>query len=185
MGGSIYKTINTGIDWEKIYSYSDPYKTFSDLHFSSDSIGYGLVKQQSYGYSGAVIKTIDSGETWIVVDTSFNNPLYSCSFVTDDLGYVTDLEGNLFKTINGGISWTFPTSKNLGGVTFINFLSPYVGYGYKLDGKLIKTYDGGQNWIVIISDNTESLNSFFYNKSNQSIYIASNSGIYKCVCSNL
>ena len=181
MGNLIYKTTNSGIEWKEIYSYPDPYKTFSDIHFSSVNVGYGLVKQAPLRFFGAVIKTTNSGDSWIELDTTFSNPLYSCYFINDDIGFITDLEGRCFKTLNGGESWFLPSENNLGGVTFLYFVSPNIGYGYKLDGKLIKTYNGAENWDTIISENTESLNSFYYNKTSNSLFVVGNQGkIYKC-----
>jgi len=73
MGSSIYKTTNAGVDWDKIYSYPDPYKTFRDIYFSSASIGYGLVMQAPVIFFGAIIKTIDSGKNWTELNMSFEN----------------------------------------------------------------------------------------------------------------
>ena len=70
------------------------------VKFVSSNIGWAV------GESGALIKTTNGGETWLVQPTGINNTLSSVDFADENNGIVVGTFGIILRTTNGGISWT-------------------------------------------------------------------------------
>lgn len=178
--GYIYKTIDKGNTWNKIYS-SDYNRCLYDITFINDSIGYA---GGDYSY---LIKTKDGGSTWNIYwfkssELAFhekNRPdIKKIKFISDSVGYFVGGEnysaGAIYKTFNQGKSWTYDTlQKELNDITFSNENYGWaIGFGY-----VGKTING--------NDFTEtSLSNDFYTGINyledNSFVLVSNSGkIYK------
>ena len=58
------------------------------------------------GAAGALVRTLDGGETWEDVGVATGEDVRDIWFVSQDVGYALDVAGGLFRTDNGGASWS-------------------------------------------------------------------------------
>jgi hypothetical protein len=74
------------------------------------------------GANGTIIKSTNSGVSWIVQFVSLYSDLYSISMINDLTGYTAGKSGIIYKTTNGGINWLNKSfgSANLYSIKFIN-----------------------------------------------------------------
>jgi photosystem II stability/assembly factor-like uncharacterized protein len=181
-GSRIFKSTDSGLNWVQVYASPDPYLVFQALSFGSSDVGYGVLARTGDSMYGSIIKTKNKGSDWTTLSVDTTLIFMSSYFVTNNIGYVSDLSGNLNKTTNGGDSWFPPSKINIGGYARLYFLTENTGYGCKLNGELVKTIDGGVNWTKVISDNSSSVNAMVYNKKLNSIIVVCNDGkIFKCL----
>jgi photosystem II stability/assembly factor-like uncharacterized protein len=181
-GSRIFKSTDSGLNWVQVYASPDPYLVFQALSFGSSDVGYGVLARTGDSMYGSIVKTKNKGSDWTTLSVDTTLIFMSSYFVTNNIGYVSDLSGNLYKTTNGGDSWFLPSKINMCGYRRLFFLTENTGYGCKLSGELVKTIDGGLNWIKVISENYSSLNAMVFNKKLNSLFVAGNEGIiYKCL----
>ncbi len=101
-------------------------------------------------------------QTWNPIISPTNLNINSCSFVSQDTGWVITSD-SIFKTINGGISWisqNYPPdppndarffnsvhfiNSNIGVIACGNYL--YTGHDPSLVSNFLWTNDGGNNWV--------------------------------------
>lgn len=77
---------------------------YLDIQFSKTNPNLGW----ACGFESSVLRTTDSGETWIGTRLPFGLQLESIHFPTDQIGYlvgVADQGGIIWKSTDGGISW--------------------------------------------------------------------------------
>lgn len=110
------------------------------------------------GGKGGIYKTVDSGKTWIPLNSTVDLPIHSLFFLNEQKGFAVGGVGNcggtgcvpvgafILQTLNGGQTWEkvyTPTEKiELNSVYFVNASTGFCA-GYNL---IIKTSDGGQTW---------------------------------------
>jgi len=161
MGGltycTIFKTTNGGENWEYQGPEPDIIGSLNSVHFPKTHTGYAvgrrhqgsfpLVESQSF-----IIKTINSGESWIECHTFpwesvWLNSIY---FINVDTGYIAD--SGILKTTDGGITWVTQNSNSTRKLSSVHFPSAETGYvvgGDDYDVSIIlKTTDGGANWVT-------------------------------------
>ena len=155
--GAIIKTIDGGINWEKINSGTNA--TLFSISFANDTIGFAA------GHTGntpTILKTIDGGASWFSSSSGVVGGLESVYFTDPENGYVAgggvgvgwDDNGAVHKTTDGGATWTHVLTR---GFYCVNayFSSPDTGfvltfhlnpsvYGRKYE--ISKTTDGGVSW---------------------------------------
>ena len=76
--------------------------------------GVGLTKVRALstdvahavGGTGALVLTVDGGETWTNIGVPTGADVRDAWFVNQELGYALDTGGGLFRTENGGTSWS-------------------------------------------------------------------------------
>ena len=133
--------------------------TTSDLtrvHFLDSLAGWVA------GKDGAILKTTDSGETWITQDSRTTNNVRDIFMLNHRLGWAltTQLQDTgtwygtlLLKTTNGGDGWTtseYP-DRFLYAVEFLDSLTGWMGGA---TGLILFTTDGGVNWHQAEVDST-------------------------------
>ena len=136
-----------------------------DVFFSSYNNGYAV------GNAGTIIKTVNGGETWDVINKhDFNEPvtelmLTTVHFIDDKTGFIGSEEkrccfgeelnlGSVFlTTTNGGESWTkkyFPDIKDFYEIIFFDVLTGLALARVDESGnsvrKILRTTDGGKTW---------------------------------------
>ena len=108
--GIILHTADGGETWEMQDSgLLDPEENFdlvmaedialNRIHFADPYYGWVC------GEWGIVLRTIDGGETWELLDTGVEGTLFDVDFVTRDLGIAVGIDGVLVRTIDGGETW--------------------------------------------------------------------------------
>jgi photosystem II stability/assembly factor-like uncharacterized protein len=109
----LYKTTNQG---NSFINYPVSFQTIKeDIFFINNNEGF-----ITGWYSPSVLKTIDGGLTWNIIDTQ-NAGSFSISSLTSKIAYKVDNQGGnsiISSTINGGVTWTdelvLPTGKTYG-----------------------------------------------------------------------
>ncbi|MEP1487097.1 MAG: T9SS type A sorting domain-containing protein [Algibacter sp.] len=150
------KTIDGGENWTTITNITPNPPAICGLETVGSSTVYGC---GAYFTPANVIKSTDSGNTWINIDMStYANALVEVAFLTEDIGFAAGKSDNgatVLKTTDGGTSWTeIYNSNNVGEYVWklqllesntdvifgsIEAVSPNIG-------KLIKSTDGGLTW---------------------------------------
>lgn len=102
--GAIYRTINGGADWQLVHTSN--LTGFSDVAFLNESIG---VASRS---DGAMLRTMDGGDTWIPASVSISGSyvLTSVTFRPDGMGFASayrqdGTEGLILISDDDGETW--------------------------------------------------------------------------------
>lgn len=110
------------------------------IHFPSNTVGYAA------GSRGAVLKTTDSGDTWVSKNVGIPEAayIYSIFFTDNNTGYAVGNFGSAYKTTDGGDSWnSFSlTPANIRNVFFIDTNKGFI----VADDGLFRTLDAGITW---------------------------------------
>ncbi|MCI0751176.1 MAG: T9SS type A sorting domain-containing protein [Flammeovirgaceae bacterium] len=108
----IYRTINGGDDWTKVYQFG----AIQDLKASPDDFNIQYASVNSVG----VLKSIDGGQTWDLSSTGMNpsgrielavSPVDPQQIFASAEGGVTGSESDLYVSSNGAISWSLVNVK--------------------------------------------------------------------------
>lgn len=111
---------------------------FRDVFFIDENIGWAS------GLSGIIIKTIDGGANWSLLNSGVSNPLLGIHFINASTGWLVGSGGTILKTNDGGDTWTSINfgSKAIDDVHFIN-----INTGWIISDKMIfNTTDAGATW---------------------------------------
>ncbi|MCC6550326.1 MAG: T9SS type A sorting domain-containing protein [Ignavibacteriaceae bacterium] len=138
---TLFYTTNGGTTWSKALQ---PQGTFSiqAVHFPTSEIGYAV------GYNGEILKTTNSGFSWVSNPLPAGVNLYDVFFTTPETGFISSPWGGTYKTTNGGTSWNLIPGLEGVGLS-LDFPSALVGYSIGAGGYSFKTTDGGDTWFPI------------------------------------
>lgn len=164
--GRLLKTTNGGVSWNV---KNDTFNANTIAEFRSieflDGGKYGIVG--SLGISANVLRTIDSGETWVNIDSlipdstrkmkrnicglaHYGNTFYG-------VGHWGSDTGRFYKSIDKGASWTLTyidtnVIRNLVDVVFTSADTGFITGAYKNWSAVAKTTDGGTTWNRVFVD---------------------------------
>ena len=164
----IYKTTNSGTDWEMIFDYENTgwgYDVIDEIIFFSADKGIAVASHN-------VLITQDGGESWNRVYTESENYNYlrSIHFVSDDFGYITTTKGYILKTANGGLNWTkIYSGYDISINDIYIFENNRDGYAVGDNGTILKTSDGGITWEQEKSLTEFTLHSIEFGSKNRGI----------------
>ncbi len=122
----IYKSLNGGIDWSKMFCHPDTsFMGFRDITFTDDYNGYAVGGGSPYPeiQPTFIYKTTDGGENWYRQYYAQHNALYSVCFPTDSLGFACGEYLAILKTSNGGgigVGFNNPFASHILGNTYPN-----------------------------------------------------------------
>lgn len=151
--------------------------SLNDIQFIDQNTGF-IVGNRT------MMKSMDGGETWEIVNQNQHYDLYYAWFCSPMIGYASSDTGTMYKTIDGGINWL---QIETGTTEFINdicFIDQETGFFATDDGKLYKTTNGGDTWEIKISQDFWGLTSIAFPNPNRGIvtgyggkyYITNDSG---------
>ena len=173
--GQIFKTINGG---DTYVDYAPTYTDIKPISFPTPSTGYAASWTE-------VLKTTDTGKTWIKLPFSLANPVYNrfqyLSFFSKDTGIaIAHSPVRVFKTYNGGQNWapiTLPILyKDYINGFFTQGNSVYVNISGAYGNTMLRSKDRAGNWEVLSQDAPACGSLFFvdektgYGKAGSSIY---------------
>lgn len=131
------------------------------------SAGYGAIgssngtNSYAVGALGAIVKTANTGTTWIKQTSNTNQNLNSIyvfgtngAWVAGDLGIVLKVDGAAWKVQNIG-----GTKTNMNGISSNNSNSTAWAVGDS--GKIFNTINGGSSWSAQTSGTTQNLNAAY------------------------
>ncbi len=122
------------------------YEKLNAIHFVNQNVGWII------GNSGLIIKTTDSGNTWLEQSGGQDYYLHDLHFFDEQVGIICGGtgEGRILRTTNGGNQWNeiqFPSySKTLLSVYFLNEV---LGWTAGFGEILYRTTDSGISWDSI------------------------------------
>ncbi len=185
----IFNTHDGGSNWDIIWTFSEAgfqYGELFSIAFLNDSIGFASgIKREDIDFSnsplqGFILKTIDSGRSWLINYESSGTDYYqSLQIISDSLCniYAHDGKSGILISNDCGISWhTYSISNNiLKGISIrdIFFTSKDTAYA-ALSTNLIstssndysfleihKSTDGGKVWHLQYIDSFAQTSSYF------------------------
>jgi photosystem II stability/assembly factor-like uncharacterized protein len=185
--------LDSGHIWAVGYNDKDPNKMYyskdgghSWISKSVNSRGmilkalYFLDNQHGWavGVSGIILKTKDSGMSWLELPTPTDYPLTKVHFVNTQVGYVangTEWGGEVFRTTDGGEKWEKVYSDLEAGHVFdISIFDTKIATISINDSLVLTTRDGGLNWRKA-DRKFNSASSVFYTAGGK-LWIAGRSG---------
>jgi hypothetical protein len=153
--GTILKTTDAGNSWNNIGIESQfHFREFSVINENAFWVAGDNTNNNIWpgGDKGILLKTTNCGATWSI-DSSFNNGIYSVSFVNIDTGYIcanglqrTTNSGASFETIDPQIS----TEEHNGTINNVKFVNDSIGFiSMNSTGGIFKTSDSGITWQTV------------------------------------
>ncbi|HKR05136.1 MAG TPA: YCF48-related protein [Bacteroidia bacterium] len=116
--------------------------------------------------SGILLRSADSGNSWSILNNSFDQVIYDIYFINDHLGFAAGGMADVFKTVDGGNNWEklylpfpltgFPPNFRvpLRKIFFVNDSLGFICGGGKFEaGIIFKTTDQGLNWTLLTFNN--------------------------------
>jgi photosystem II stability/assembly factor-like uncharacterized protein len=155
-GVSILRTNDAGHSWQIVFK-TDLMGSFDKLSFPSKEVGYanvGIINFDGPGSVGQIVKTVDGGHTWAVLNAEpwksggiYIPFIYALQFISDQVGYLSTYgEYKLYKSTDGGDNWlVMHKNNNTTGLEF--FVSEKLGY-YSDGETIFVTNDSGKSWNV-------------------------------------
>lgn len=123
--------------------------TLTAVSFADARTGWAV------GHWGAVVKTIDGGETWKLQrsDTSVDQPLFSVHFKDANEGWAVGLWSLMLHTTDGGTTWTTvklpaPPGQKKADRNLYSIFADAKGDLFVAceQGRVIRSTDDGSNW---------------------------------------
>jgi len=168
----LLSALNSNAQWNWLH----PSPQGNDLHatsFPTATIGW------AGGAGGAVLKTVDGGDTWAQQNCGYFNNISGIYFPTTSIGYLAQ-SNNFLKTISGGTSWNaIYRYSNLYVETmyFLNADTGWVAGVFNGFYSIQQTLDGGNTWQIQTSSLTKKINSIQVNPNGFG-WAAGESGLY-------
>ena len=170
----IKRTTDGGTNWNYVNNTTLD-KELYGVWFYNNTNGIAV------GQNGKVVKTIDAGASWNLMNTNFAQAMYAVHFPENEtsIGYIVahgnpENQGYIYKTIDGGTSWVATgaayVSAELESVFFINKSIGYVA-GQK---KIFKTTDGGGTWVEQACEAVSDIKDIFVLDINTGFAICDN-----------
>jgi len=166
--GVIYKTTNTGSNWETVYRSGA--NDCQDLFCKSvDSISV---------LSFTLLKTTNSGINWVSSNFDVTPSIYPRSFTNPyfDTIFVCASAGRIVRSTNRGVNWSYVYSNpQYYYLTKISFLNSKTGYCAGDSGLVLYTSNAGESWVKQNTNTSQRLWDVFpMNKD--TIYVVGDSG---------
>ena len=182
--GEIYKTSDNGVTWGLKFIDPDPNQQYFQMLFIDENIGYVVGGNTGCGGNdcippgGAILKTIDGGETWTNIYQL--NGVEFISIAANDLGEIFTISngkyGRISKSSDAGLSWIIVDSVDfdLQKITFNNSS----GFCTGMEGNILKSIDDGNSWLLATTLDALYATDIKFNLDN-GYCIANNYEIYK------
>ena len=161
----IYRTVDGCSTWDTAWSITQSgykYGVLKQMNFPTAQIGYavgfGRNQHTNPSFDYFLLKSIDSGASWVSIKT-FPDPPESVCFINRDTGFVGTESGDIYKTSDGGSTWTGSQLAEYGipvkSIQFISEMKGFAAGGFMVmllkDGiysnfLISETADGGETW---------------------------------------
>lgn len=123
-------------------------QNLNSVYFTDSLTGWAV------GDSGAIINTLDGGETWMIQTSNTTNDIVDLYFLNSKMGWASSFNYTIppfgtiiLKTINGGMDWVhepYPDENIF--INTILFLDSLTGWMGGSPHALVSTIDGGNSW---------------------------------------
>jgi photosystem II stability/assembly factor-like uncharacterized protein len=115
--------------------------------------------------TGLILRTADSGATWVQQSSGTANSLAGVSFSDANTGTAVGEAGTILRTSDGGATWVEQSS----GTTTLNavsFTDANTGTAVGEAGTILRTTDGGATWVKQSSGTTQTLYAVSFTGAN-------------------
>ncbi|MBS1516376.1 MAG: T9SS type A sorting domain-containing protein [Bacteroidetes bacterium] len=137
--GTLIKSTDGGISWLPLASGTTSFIT--SVNFYNPSTGW-------FTSTGGVKKSTDGGSSWVSLAGAGSSTYNSIYCLTDQICFISALDGRLLRTTDGGTSWQVVVTSpaELSRFCFVNNLTGWAsGINY-----IYRTTNGGTNWTQTI-----------------------------------
>lgn len=177
-GSKISRTSDGGKNWKTVYLFNIENSDFNRIVTTKNQnvFIYGSFEKDSVNtYHGIILKSIDKGQSFSKLKTSFDAVL-DLFFVNDDIGFAFSRDRKLYKTIDSGNNWTLINEVIGFGLNRFYFINEFEGYLFG-SGEIRRTLDGGKSWQTDYSSyNAYNFNTIISPDNNVTIYAMSSLG---------
>lgn len=155
--GKVYTTVDpaTG-NWSPVNS-----GTTNDIYFLKNSIRSDTTVSFGVGESGTIIRSLNMGATWSVLNSGISQNLYGIDFIGTNLDYMVAVgeSGTIIRSTNLGETWNPVSSGVTKNLNTVYSFSSFITYAAGDDGTLLRSSNSGLNWInVSLPDTVTDLN---------------------------
>jgi len=162
---NLYKTTNTGVNWNLVrkIDFDSTTPIYYTLYFTNENTGFiaterwNQTKLESYNLN----KTSDGGLSWRqvyeeLVDIDISGiPILKFNFINNNTGYVFGFHNKILKSTDQGESWNVYLNPDR-PVYDIDFTDNNTGYMVGTGGMILKTTNGGTVSLENISSEIPS-----------------------------
>jgi photosystem II stability/assembly factor-like uncharacterized protein len=158
---------NVNAQWAVNYTNSTGTKTYCDVKFLDNNVGFVLAQERQ------VLKTTDNGQTWSELTPIPGSAIMaSFDFTSENVGVAVGATGSIYRTTDGGATWTGPLSIALGVTTpatpnpitralnSVRFYDANTGYIFGNYGTILQTTDGGATWSRILNEQATAVHYY-------------------------
>lgn len=155
---NIFKTTDGGETWGEI-AENLPSTTFDEIQFLDEEVGFAV---SSVYFGGTALgndlsTTTDGGKNWQIVH-SHPVALGGAYFMTNNEGFLVDMNGEIHKTEDGGKNWSRVHEGSGQPLFDIQFdQDGKTGIAVGGAGTAFITTDAGENWENQTTNSTEAL----------------------------
>lgn len=122
------------------------------VHFLNADTGFALGGDK-YD-TGIILKTVNGGNDWTLVNENIDKVIYDLDFATDQIGFASAFGNKILKTTDGGENWGYivlHTGRMWQPFRAIHFVNDTLGFlaggtGWER-GIVGRTTDQGENWV--------------------------------------
>jgi photosystem II stability/assembly factor-like uncharacterized protein len=125
--GAFYKTINAGIDWQRVNTDTINLDQGGAVFFLNSDTGY-------ISNTTCIEKTVNGGASWNKVFVCSTGSYHDIHFVSANVGYITD-GPRIFKTSDGGNTWTKEVALGSVSKSLIELHFTDANHGWACGGK--------------------------------------------------
>ena len=136
----IYKSVDSGNNWNKINSDTQIDKTF----FISENYGFAINEDK-------IFNTTNSGINWEILYNDTDDEYLEIFFVNSEVGFVSGFSNDehfLLKTTDSGVNWEKIIIEEAQYNRAIHFIDEDLGF-ISNDAHILKTINGGVDWIIL------------------------------------
>lgn len=155
--GKIFRTTNSGKNWDSVKAPSSNELRFYNIFFSSPLTGFvtGIQRIGDSISRSFLLKTINGGEKWDSIPNQSNFDFGPIFFTGENTGY-SGANYRIIKTTNGGQNWSY-TNFVAGNISCIQFFTADIGF-VATGNTFGKTTNGGTNWLYTYGTDIRKFN---------------------------
>lgn len=121
------------------------------------------------GIGNQILKTTNSGNNWLTINTGISITIYSLSFINENTGWGSGNSGIVIKTTNGGLNWQQThqdSSYYLWDIFFVDSQTGWLSCGSAYQRIKITT-NGGMSWSYqLILPSLSDVRSLYFLNNN-------------------
>lgn len=170
----IQSILHLKLPWRTITSNVSTH--LNDLYFTNNAVGYVV------GANGVILKTINNGESFNVLNSGTTETLNSIFFKNSNSGFCVGNNGIILSTNNGGQTWNNVSIPGMNShIKSIFFINESIGYFAGQNGCLFKTINGGANWFNIapLNSSNDHYNAVHFADNNTGVVVGNSGKLLK------